>query len=172
MRWACAGRGLGAVAGAMPETAPLPSPPAGRTSARVLLCGAFVAWLALCCAGCGRGSNAPPRFDVSGQVTFDGKPVPSGSIYFEADGSRGNAGPVSIVGIDNGRYDTKAARVAGPVQGPLIVRITGNPPLEPGGDPRPPLFPEHTTTVELVPGRGPNTFDFEVPSRRQPKAAR
>jgi hypothetical protein len=105
-------------------------------------------------------------------VTFGGKPVPSGSIYFEADGSRGNAGPVSIVGIENGRFDNKAARVAGPVQGPLVVRITGNPQLEPGGDPQPPLFPEYTTAVELVPGREKITFDFDVPLNPRPAGSR
>lgn len=144
----------------------------GRGVASVGAFGRILVWAALCCVGCGPGSKAPPRFDVSGQVTFGGKPVPSGSIYFEADSSRGNAGPVSIVGIENGRYDTQAARVAGPVQGPLVVRITGNPQLEPGGDPQPPLFPEYTTAVELVPGREKITFDFDVPLNPRPAGSR
>jgi hypothetical protein len=113
--------------------------------------------------GCGPRNAGPQRFDVSGTVTFDGKPVPLGTVYFEADASRGNAGPVSIVGIEDGRYDSKAAKAAGPVQGPLSVRISGSPKLEPGAEPVRPLFPEYTTTIDLDPTVKPHVFDFDVP---------
>ena len=113
--------------------------------------------------GCGPRNTGPQRFHVSGIVTFDGVPVPVGTIYFEADAARGNAGPVSIVVIEDGRYDTKAARVAGPVQGPLSVRISGSPNIEPGEEPVPVLFSEYTTAVDLDPKVKPHVFDFNVP---------
>jgi hypothetical protein len=117
----------------------------------------------LCGGGCGPRNTGPRRFHVSGTVNFDGVPVPVGTIYFEADASRGNSGPVSIVPIEDGRYDTKAAKVAGPVQGPLSVRISGSQKIEPGGDPVPMLCSEYTTTVDLAPAAKPHVFDFDVP---------
>ena len=122
----------------------------------------------LCGGGCGPRSTGPQRFHVSGTVTFDGEPIPVGTIYFEADATQGNAGPVSIVVIEDGRYDTKASKVAGPVQGPLSVRIYGSKKIEPGGEPVPLLFREYTTTVDLDPASKPHVFDFDVPrsSRR------
>jgi hypothetical protein len=113
--------------------------------------------------GCGPRNTGPRRFHVSGTVTFDGDPVPTGTIYFEADAARGNTGPVSIVPVEDGRYDTKAARVLGPVQGPLRVRISGSQKIEPGGEPVPVLFPEYTMTVDLDPLSKPHVFDFDVP---------
>ncbi len=40
----------------------------------------FVVLSCLIC-GCG-GESGPPRFDLEGTVTYDGKPVPAGKIYF------------------------------------------------------------------------------------------
>lgn len=117
--------------------------------------------------GCQPQNSGPRRFPVRGMVTYRGVPVPQGTIYFEADVSRGNAGPVSIVGIEDGRYDTNASNVSGPVQGPLSVRINGSPKLEPGAETVPPLFPEYTTTIDLDPSISPLVFDFEVPAPKR-----
>lgn len=117
--------------------------------------------------GCGPRNTGPQRFHVSGTVTFDGAPVPVGTIYFEADAARGNSGPVSIVAVKDGRYDTKAEKVAGPVQGPLSVRISGSQKIDPGGEPVPMLFPEYTTTIDLDPVVKPHVFDFDVPRSKR-----
>jgi hypothetical protein len=126
-----------------------------------------VATTVLVGGGCRPRNTGPQRFHVSGTVTFDGEPVPVGTIYFEADAARGNAGPVSIVAIEDGRYDTKAARVAGPVQGPLSVRISGSRRIEPGEEPVPLLFSEYATTVDLDPAVQPHVFDFDVPRSKR-----
>jgi hypothetical protein len=117
--------------------------------------------------GCGSRNKGPQRFQVSGTVTYDGEPIPVGTIYFEADAARGNTGPVSIVPIEDGRYDTKAAQVLGPVQGPLSVRISGSQKIEPGGEPVPVLFSEYTTTTDLDPLSKPHVFDFDVPRSKR-----
>ena len=66
------------------------------------------------CLGCGTSLAT-----VEGTVTFDGKPVESGSIVFEpADG----AGPSAGGQIQNGKY--KLAGEAGVMPGKKVVRIT------------------------------------------------
>src|SRR5262245_19878905 len=61
------------------------------------LCAAFVL---LAVAGCGERT-----YPVSGRVTFEGKPIESGSIIFEAaDGGPGMASG----GIQNGKYELKS----------------------------------------------------------------
>jgi hypothetical protein len=113
-------------------------------------------------AGCGRPSG-PSRYDVSGTVTFRGQPVPSGSIAFEPDASRGNSGPVSVMSIIDGRFDSRATHRPGPLSGPLVVRITGYPPPDPSVEVQPPLFPEHATSVDLPASRNVTELAFEVP---------
>ena len=92
-------------------------------------------------AGCGPGEE--PLFDVAGTVTFDGKPVPIGTIYFEPDGSLGNDGPQGTAHIQDGKFDT-AAGGTGVRGGAYIIRVQGY-----DGKPRPELpygkdlFPEY-----------------------------
>lgn len=119
-------------------------------------------------SGCGRGNAGPRRYPVSGRVTFQGAAVPSGTIYFEADASRGNGGPVTVVQIEDGRYDTASTGRPGPVQGPLSVRILGFPKSNANAEIQRPLFPEWTTTVNLDPAAGPHVFDFDVPRAKRP----
>jgi hypothetical protein len=71
--------------------------------------------------GCGDGG--PRRYEVSGQVTYDGKPVPTGYLYFEPDKSQGNDGPGTQIGLSDGQYKTAPGR--GVIGGPHIVTITG-----------------------------------------------
>lgn len=117
--------------------------------------------------GCARRATGPKRFHVRGTVTFDGKPVPSGTIYFEPDASQGNMGPVSVVPITDGRYDTVAAKVPGPLEGPLSIRIAGYPPHNPDVEFQNPLFPEYKTQANLVPATGPAVMDFDIPKQRR-----
>lgn len=65
--------------------------------ARIMTVGAAVILLT---AGCGERT-----YKVSGTVTFDGKPVETGSIAFEA--ADGGAG-VAASGIRNGKYELQS----------------------------------------------------------------
>jgi hypothetical protein len=121
-------------------------------------------------AGC---DNGPKRYHVSGQVLYDGKPVPSGEILFDPDARKGNDGPQGFARIQDGRYDTRNGGIAaGP--GPQIVRIFGfdgksRPELElPHG--RPLFLPEHKTTADIP--NGDATIDFPIPALKGSRAAR
>jgi hypothetical protein len=68
------------------------------------------------CSGCGGDKRCP----VNGEVTFQGQPVPEGSISFEpADGK----GPTTGGPILNGQYRLDGD--AAPLPGKKVVRISG-----------------------------------------------
>src|SRR5689334_1330990 len=75
----------------------------------------------LALAGCGGGTAG--RYEVAGAVTYDGKPVPTGKVYFTPDASKQNAGPQGVGDIKDGRYDTRQGK-GGP-GGPVLVHIEG-----------------------------------------------
>lgn len=70
----------------------------------------------------GCADDGPPRYHVSGTVTYQGAPVPHGSIVFQPDSTQGNSGPSGSATIEDGAFDT---RVNGepPIGGPQIVFI-------------------------------------------------
>lgn len=68
--------------------------------------------------------NDVRRFRVSGRVTFDGKDLPAGRIYFEPDSSRGNSGASGYAEIVEGRFDTDK-NGKGSIGGPMVVRVNG-----------------------------------------------
>ena len=106
--------------------------------------------------GCGSGDKT---YDLWGTVTFQGKPVPAGSILFEP--AAGNKGPSGYAKIKDGRYDTRDPDCRGIIGGPHLVQIRGLDGIRRGellnGVP---IFPEHTLTVDLPKANG--TKDFEV----------
>lgn len=63
------------------------------------------------------------RFDLSGSVTYDGKPVPAGYMAIKPDVAAGNKGPGAAATINDGRYATREGR--GTIGGPHIVTIVG-----------------------------------------------
>lgn len=119
--------------------------------------------------GCG-GSEGPERFDVAGEVTFDGQPVPAGDVTFEPDPTQGNEGPQGFALIRDGRYDTASESGRGVIGGPHTVRVTGweevPAPPDPDNYGAPPtvpaLFPEYTTTANLE--ADAPTYDIKVPA--------
>ena len=122
----------------------------------------------LSAAGCGSGGG-PGRFAVSGKVTYQGQPVPTGSIAFEPDASRGGSGPGAVAPIKDGRYRTPGGK--GPTAGPHRVRITGydGKPCTIDGTPDgmylpegKALFPQYRTTVDLP--ADDSEQDFDVPA--------
>jgi len=115
--------------------------------------------------GCQSSVPGPEKFEVSGEVTFSGQPVPTGTIIFEPDSAKGNSGPGGGGAIKDGHFVTYAGK--GVVGGPYIARIsgfTGTPKKEDGeeileGDP---LFAEYRTEVEFP--KKNTQHDFEVPT--------
>jgi len=113
-------------------------------------------------AGCS-GESGPARFDISGRVTYGGKPVPIGQIQFEPDASQGNRGPAGSAAVESGSYDTAKAGV-GHVGGPHHVLIVGYDGI---ADPESelfhgqPLFEAYRITVDLP--REAGVRDFDVP---------
>lgn len=117
--------------------------------------------------GCGGGSgDGPERYDLSGEVTFKGEPVPTGYIQFYPDSEKGNSGPGTGAEIKKGRYSTPTGK--GVVGGPHVVEITGQDgvPITVEGEGEisegTELFPRYKTTVDLPKESGKQ--DFEVPN--------
>ena len=71
-------------------------------------------------AGCGTESG-PERFEVSGSVTVDGKPLASGIISMVPEGE----GPATGAEVTDGRF--QLTRERGPSRGPHSVRVTSQP---------------------------------------------
>ena len=82
----------------------------------------WLACLVILSAGCG-GVDGPARYRVSGEVRYEGKPVPAGEIVFRPDTNKGNDGPGSVARIRDGRYETDSGR--GVVGGAYVVEIVG-----------------------------------------------
>lgn len=125
--------------------------------------GAWAVFLPSCLLASGCGDGAPPAWDVSGTVTFNGKPVPAGRIYFNPDFSKGNDGPQGYADIRDGAFDTRKGGKGG-CGGPTIAVIEGFD----GGDGVDPkflgnrLFLEFQVPIELA--KAHSTKDFEVPA--------
>lgn len=116
--------------------------------------------------GCNSGDQV---YHLSGDVTYKGKPVPSGMIIFEPDNAQGNSGGPGRAKIHDGKYDTREEDGAGIVGGPHLIRITG---LDGGthgqtageiGLPNM-LFPEYQTKEDLP--KEDAVKNFEVPAQR------
>lgn len=116
-------------------------------------------------AGCGGGSDVELT-DLSGKVTFAGKPVVYGQIEFIPDSGKGHQGPAGSAEIVDGAYDTSASG-RGIVPGPHLVRITAYEarPAAASEDEtapssaKPPIFAGFTLEQELK----ETSKDFDVP---------
>jgi hypothetical protein len=93
-------------------------------------------------AGCGSGE--PKLYDVSGTLTFEGKPIAAGVIHFEPDAAKGNKGVAGYAEIHGGQFDT-ARKGRGVLGGAYSIRING---FDGKVGPEAPLgaalFPEYT----------------------------
>ena len=108
-------------------------------------------------AGC--GGSGPRGVDVSGTVTFNGKPVPQGVIYFDPDTAADNDGVQGFARIRDGAYDTRETG-KGIGGGAYRVRITGA--TAEGDGPAKALFGEYSVSVDFP--SETTTRDFEVPA--------
>lgn len=98
-------------------------PRAWRTGVRL-----GVVAVCLCVFGC--GGDGIRRHRVSGRITFDGEPVPAGTIYFNPDTSAGNDGPSGFAAIVSGTFDTRAKRGRGTIAGAHTILVEGHAPAE------------------------------------------
>ncbi|MEW4562418.1 hypothetical protein AB1K70_07825 [Bremerella sp. JC770] len=73
--------------------------------------------------GCGTGQSGPPRFQVSGSATYDGKPIPQGEILFVPNAAEGNRGTATLVEIQDGQYATADGN--GLIGGAYKIEISG-----------------------------------------------
>jgi hypothetical protein len=118
--------------------------------------GTLLTLLTVLLAGCGSSESGPKRFHVTGQVNFDGKPVPMGTIYFET-----TTGPAGSAQITNGQFDTHTGK--GVIGGKHQVLIQGydgkaaNP-----GEMGQPIFNPYRIEADLP--QGDSTQTFEVPA--------
>jgi len=107
--------------------------------------------------GCGSGEQL---HDVSGTITYEGKPIPKGLIFFDPE--KGTPGTQGFANIENGQFDTSVSGKGKGIRGGAYsVRISGFDgvvgPEAPFGKA---LFNEHQFTKELPAQK--QTFDFDV----------
>lgn len=132
--------------------------PGPRTAARPAGAALLLA-VGLAVAGCG----GPHAVDVSGTITFGGKPLPAGRVYFNPDFTRGNDGPQGYAQVEGGRFDTRKGG-QGACGGPTVVVIQGyaaGPEGAPGSMGSR-LFREFQIETDLP--RQSCTRDFDVPA--------
>ncbi|MCG8587579.1 MAG: hypothetical protein MI757_22965 [Pirellulales bacterium] len=124
-------------------------------------------WLcvSVSCAVCGCFGNEVERYDLSGNVTIGGKPVPLGEVSFAPDVQRGNSGPGAVAQIKDGRFETAPDR--GTVGGPHRITVTGFDGLAPrrGNKDTHPLgnvlVAGHVIEADLP--KADSSFDIELP---------
>jgi hypothetical protein len=123
---------------------------------------------AICCVATGCGEKGTQRYDLTGQVTFRGQPIPKGYMIFAPDREKGNSGPAAKSAIRDGQYET--IKGLGVIGGPHVVSIVGTDgvPYDQGeGVMNPmgrPMFPEYKVQVDLPKQSG--SLDFEVPAEQ------
>lgn len=119
--------------------------------------------------GFGCRPAGPPRYDITGTVSYEGKPVPAGTITFIPVGeSAAERGP-GFCQFTNGRYASRSGRSPG--SGPyrfVIDGFDGAPSRTVDGDEsleRPlgkPIFDTQVVEIELPPRHG-GAFDINLP---------
>jgi hypothetical protein len=87
--------------------------------ARLHLTG-VLAWMLV---SCGCGERGPQRYEVSGVVTLDGRPLPAGQLVFTPDVTRDNSGVQAKAEIKDGRFTTTSG--FGSIGGPHRVELQG-----------------------------------------------
>jgi hypothetical protein len=114
---------------------------------------AFVAVVATGCGTAGGDGNA----QVRGTVTFKGKPVPRGRVYFDVDQTKHPGGQQGYADIADGRYDT-ARGGKPPSAGAMVIRVEGlHPPAADGTHAL--LFVPYELRADLPAGRTEKNID-------------
>lgn len=82
----------------------------------------FALALLLLTLGC---ASKPAVAQLSGKVTFKGKPVPAGWISFTPDVASGGLGEVRVLQVKDGQYDSAKEGTPGLPPGTYMIRIAG-----------------------------------------------
>lgn len=127
-----------------------------QQSCQLILASLALAFLVVS-AGC--SDPGPERLRISGEITYDGEPVPYGDIVFTPDGAQQNSGPQGFANIVDGKYDSSASKGRGFAGGATVLQITGF--SEPNGKG---LLFETTMNVDLP--RESSVHDIDVPKVR------
>jgi len=111
-------------------------------------------------SGCGTSTSG--TYHLSGKVTFNGKAVPAGRIFFLPNTAKGNSGQGGFAEIKDGVFDTRKKGAATP-GGALIVRIDGfDGQTTATNFVGQPLFLTYEVEVEVPQANA--TKDFDVPA--------
>lgn len=116
--------------------------------------------------GCEKG---PPRYQVTGTVSFNGQPVPAGRIVFTPDRPKGNSGPQGVAAIEEGKIIPGHRNVVG---GPhwMEIQCFDGVPYE-GREVRVtygrPLLPMQTIQVDLPRSDAELTVDIQEDSSKE-----
>ena len=127
--------------------------------------------VALLAPGCGDSG----RYRVSGRVTFDGQPVPVGTVTFLPLGAGDRDRSAGFCRIESGQFDSRAGR--SPMDGRHRVLISGfdgvaytskiGDLLENNPEGRP-LFPLYVVEVDIPTAQG-TVLDCDVPKASSPQ---
>ncbi|HZU35131.1 MAG TPA: hypothetical protein VFA18_04440 [Gemmataceae bacterium] len=113
-------------------------------------------------AGC-QGENK--LYNVSGTVTYEGKPIPKGLIFFDPDSTKGTIGTQGFANITEGKYDT-ADHGKGIRGGSYVLRISGFDGKEANEAPfGQALFPEYQEKRDLP--KENSKLDLQVPGKKK-----
>lgn len=127
-------------------------------------------WVAIPCLLTGCGDGGPPRYHISGTITFDGQPVPAGAISFIPVGETEVPRGPGFCRFTAGHYESRSGQSPG--SGSYRVLIDGYDGVafevklgeeieeHPMGKP---IFPTHLVEVDL-PAEPGGVFDFDVPA--------
>jgi hypothetical protein len=118
----------------------------------------------LCPVWAGCGGDGLERHRVRGTVTFEGKPVEFGAIFFEPTASAGQIAPTVYLPVRDGKFD---AGNKGPTAGKYRVVVGGMDKSrqrvdDDGITHTPQLFNDYVLEVEIPPPN--NTLHVEVPA--------
>lgn len=119
--------------------------------------------------GCNGSRDELKLFQVSGTVTFNGQPVPYGSVNFVPDTAAGNSGPQGSASIRDGKFDTRIDDGRGTVGGAMIAIVSGrsNNTSDETQD-QGVLFQDYELKVDLP--KSNIKLDIEVPDKAGPAA--
>lgn len=105
-------------------------------------------------------SGEEKLYNISGTITYDGKPVVKGVVHFDPDVAKGAKGTAGFANIVNGKYNT-ADNGKGVRGGPYAIRVNGfdgkEGPEAPFGQA---MFPEYNDKHDLP--NSDSEFKIEV----------
>lgn len=113
--------------------------------------------------GCG-APEGPAKFDVSGNVTYQGKPVPTGTVTFYPNTEKGTSGPTAQAKIVDGKYDTRSEFSKPTIAGNLIIVVDGFEAPRPNEEVPTPLFKPFQMEFEM-PAES-KILNIDVPSMK------